>query len=332
MDLRRWLIQVGSWLIFGLFGLIITLILMVLIGMYSWYHIMVKGSYIKNDLGRVNVLVLGKGDKDHQAADLTDTIMLVSINLFAPKVTMISLPRDLWDKKLEAKINSFYYWGKQKSPDYLDWTKKQMGRVVGVPIDYAMVVDFNDLEKIIDDLGGVWVRVEKGFDDYLYPIKGKENVYPISERYEHVSFKAGWQKMSGQRALVFVRSRHAQGDEGSDFARARRQQLLIRSIVNQVLNNREVYFKRPQKGFELLMGWWGLVETDMSLKDLIGLGTKFGWQVMKNGGKVKIRTVAFDKDSPQLEAEKIDVFGERVWVLQIKEGFQEKIRQEIGNK
>jgi anionic cell wall polymer biosynthesis LytR-Cps2A-Psr (LCP) family protein len=51
-----------------------------------------------------------------------------------------------------------------------------------------------------------------------------------------VSFEAGPQLMDGQRALIFTRSRHAEGQEGSDFARSARQQLVIAAIKEKMLS------------------------------------------------------------------------------------------------
>jgi len=104
--------------------------------------------------------------------------------------------------------------------------------IVGIPVHYAVVVDFDFFQKVIDELGGIEVDVETDFVDDRYPIKGREddlcNGDPkFSCRYETVEFKKGLQFMDGGAALKFVRSRNAEGDEGTDLARIARQEKVI---------------------------------------------------------------------------------------------------------
>ncbi len=208
--------------------------------------------------GKVNIAILGKGGVGHEAPDLTDTIMFASVDVQNPKVVLVSLPRDIWIAELRAKLNSAYYWGNERS-SLLD--KKQEGgglplakstieQIVGQPVQYAVIIDFSGFEKIIDTLGGVDVYVDNAFTDTLYPIAGQEaqlcgQVQGLRDedyrcRYETVEFQTGWQKMDGARALKFVRSRHAEGDEGTDIARSNRQQKVISAIKEKILS-KDIY-------------------------------------------------------------------------------------------
>src|SRR3990170_1482253 len=53
---------------------------------------------------RTNILLLGTGGSTHPGADLTDSIMLISINLSTADTVIISLPRDIWVESLSAKL------------------------------------------------------------------------------------------------------------------------------------------------------------------------------------------------------------------------------------
>jgi LCP family protein required for cell wall assembly len=108
---------------------------------------------------------------------------------------------------------------------------------LGLPVHYVVVIDFNLFIQTIDSLEGVEVNVENSFIDYKFPISGKENVFPIKDRYETLKFNKGKQIMDGATALKFVRSRNAQGDEGTDFARANRQQLVLEAIRNKLISS-----------------------------------------------------------------------------------------------
>ncbi len=191
--------------------------------------------------GRVNVLIVGKGGVGHDAPDLTDTMMVVSLSIPNRAVSLISIPRDIWVEDLKAKINASYYWGNKKQVGGgLVLAKSTIEEVVGVPVAYGVVVDFNAFKEVIDALGGIEVNVKAAFTDKQYPIAGRENDLCGGDRtyacrYMTVSFKAGPQIMNGDTALVFVRSRHGDNDEGDDVHREARQQLIVQAILEKTL-------------------------------------------------------------------------------------------------
>jgi LCP family protein required for cell wall assembly len=216
---------------------------------------------------RVNILVLGKGGKNHEAADLTDTIIFTSISTKGKGITLVSLPRDIWISKLRAKLNSAYFWGnQQKENGGLALAKATAEEIVGQPIHYALVVDFSGFKEIVDDLGGIEVEVERSFVDEKYPIPGKEKDDCEGDleyhcRYETLRFEKGLQVMDGEMALKFVRSRNAQGDEGTDIARAKRQQKVISAIQKKILSPDTLF--SPKKISSLLKTAVKYIETDI---------------------------------------------------------------------
>lgn len=184
--------------------------------------------------GRTNLLLLGMTGEEQAGGDLTDTIIFVSVENQTGKTLAVSLPRDIWIAPIRAKLNSAYHYGG------LDLAKATVSEILNQPVDYAIVIDSNLFIKIIEVLGGVKVEVEREFDDYQYPIPGKENDDCGGDpeyrcRYEHLNFDAGWQLMDGERALKYIRSRYAEGEEGTDFARSRRQQRLLLAVKNKLL-------------------------------------------------------------------------------------------------
>ena len=223
-----------------------------------------RGQQLKSDNGRTNILLLGIGDAGHDGPNLTDSMMVISfesdlsvLNRSAtPSVVLISIPRDIYLDSLGGKINSAYAVGQEQSPPAgLVLAKGVASGVTGLPIQYAIRADFSVFRKAIDMLGGVDVKVANGFDDYQYPIDGREDdncgltdgeinsrlatmsaevVFPC--RYEHLHFDPGWQHMDGATALKFVRSRHATGEEGTDFARAGRQQLIMAAVRDKIFS------------------------------------------------------------------------------------------------
>ncbi|HET7099212.1 MAG TPA: LCP family protein [Patescibacteria group bacterium] len=218
-------------------------------------------SKISSFEGRTNILILGKAGKDHAGGDLTDTMILVSLSINSPNIAMVSLPRDLWIAQIRAKINSSYHYGG------LSLAKSNTELVLGIPVHYGLVLDFSGFKDIVDVLGGISVNVENTFTDNLYPIAGRENDLCDGDilfkcRYESITFTSGLQTMDGATALEFVRSRHAEGTEGTDIAREARQQKIIGAIENKIMDPKVfLNFKKDLAVWKVVMA---SIETDIS--------------------------------------------------------------------
>ncbi len=182
---------------------------------------------------RVNILLLGMGGAGHEGPYLTDTIILASVKPSTKQVALISIPRDLavpipgygWYKVNQA--NAFGEVRERGSGGEL--VAKVLADVLDIPIQYYVRIDFDGFTKLIDDLGGIDVYVERAFVDSTYPTGENGNVTTIA-------FEAGWQHLNGGSALEFARSRHGSNGEGSDFARARRQQKILQAVKSRVLS------------------------------------------------------------------------------------------------
>lgn len=230
---------------------------------------------------RVNVLLLGIGGGNHEGPLLTDTVIYVSIDPDRGKIALVTIPRDLWIPELQQKMNYAYAYGEAKQEGGgLILVKEVASRVVGQEIDYGVRVDFNGFIKAIDMIGGLEIDVERAFDDYEYPVRGKESdtcgfegdeftkratseaaleAFPC--RYEHLHFDAGVQHMDGGTALKYVRSRHAIGPEGTDFARSKRQEKVINAFIDKVLSAGTLL--NPVKLVSLYDTFKGSIDTDI---------------------------------------------------------------------
>ncbi len=196
-----------------------------------------KLSHLRSTDNHTNFLFLGIGGQNHQAPDLTDSIVLISFNHQNGHLILIPLPRDIWLDSYQAKLNTLYHYAKQTDPQHsLDKTKQMFSQIIDLPIHYLAIIDFQGFVRLIDAVGGIDVEVKRSFDDYKYPIPGKENAEPVSARYQHLHFDQGWQHFDGQLALKFARSRHALGPEGSDFARSQRQEQIIKALLQKLIS------------------------------------------------------------------------------------------------
>lgn len=192
------------------------------------------------DDDRINILLLGVGGKGHDGGQLTDTIMIASIKPSTKQVALFSIPRDLaipLENMGWRKINNVNALAEANEPGSGGMaTSQAIGHLLDAPIHYYLRVDFAGFEKIIDEVDGVDVLVENTLDDYSYPILGQEENPNYSARFEHLHVEPGMQHMDGSLALKFARSRHGVGGEGTDFARARRQQKILEAARDELLS------------------------------------------------------------------------------------------------
>jgi len=125
--------------------------------------------------GNINILLLGRGGGKHEAPNLTDTIIVATINPEKKMMNLVSIPRDLWSPDLQAKVNTAYSYGQDKDGQGKLLAKTILGRITGKQIDYVLVIDFSGYVKLVDHLGGIDVNVRNTLDDYKYPIEDKED-------------------------------------------------------------------------------------------------------------------------------------------------------------
>ncbi len=121
-------------------------------------------------------------------AKRTDTILYVQI--VNDKVTMISLPRDIYLPNWDTKINAMYFYQGAKG------LKQTVEEIVGVPIDYYAIINIDIFQDVVDQLGGVDVTIP--YDMY----------YRDAAAGLEINFKAGPTTLNGEDAAKFIRYRH----------------------------------------------------------------------------------------------------------------------------
>lgn len=267
---------------------------------------------LKKSDDHINILLLGIGGGAHEGPNLTDTIIFASVSPPQKKVTLISIPRDLWVSDLNAKINTAYAFGEEKrAGGGLVLAEAVVGKILNQPIDYGVRIDFNGFIKAVDEIGELDINVDRTFDDYEYPIDGKEEepcghndeelkslatassqleAFPC--RYIHIHFDKGVSHMDGKTALMFVRSRHAQGEEGSDFSRSQRQEKIIKAFKDKIFSVQTII--NPARIISLYDIVKGSIDTDIKedeFDDFIRLS-----QELKNA---KIENAVLDTGSEE---------------------------------
>lgn len=234
---------------------------------------MTGSDLLKDNNGYTNVLLLGQGDKSHDGMDLTDTIMVASIDPRKTKsVVLISIPRDLYlmntGKMGAGRINGMYRDYKyflhrreekplgEASKLAMEELKNEVSKMLGQEIHYVVKVDFIGFVQAVDALGGVDIEVPYDIVDTQYP--------GSNYSYQTFAIRAGMQHLDGETALKYTRSRHTT----SDFGRSARQQQLLAALASKakeigVLGN-------VSKATKLLKIISEHSETTMSVQELLG--------------------------------------------------------------
>jgi len=261
---------------------------------------------------RINILLLGMGGIGHDGPNLTDTIIVASIQPSTKKISMISIPRDLLVEIPDNgkwKINNANHFGEKiKKGEGGELSSETVGKVLDIPIHYYIRVDFTGFEKLIDDLGGVKVFVDNSFVDSQFPT--------YDYKYQVVAFEEGWQTMDGNTALQFVRSRHGNNGEGSDFARSARQQKVIVATKDRILSYKT--FFNPNKFNKLLKTFGDHMKTNLSMSNILEL-----YKMSKSIDLNSAKHVLLD-DSPN--GYLYPSFYNEAYVLQPKDGDYSTIR------
>jgi LCP family protein required for cell wall assembly len=215
-----------------------------------------------NGSERVTILVMGLDYRDWVAgsgAPRSDTMMLITLDPITMKAGMLSIPRDLWvdiPGFTHNRINAAYAFGEgYRVPGGGPALAMQtVESVIGVPINYYMVVDFQTFEQMIDEIGGIDVLVTQ-----------RIKISPIGRLSHWLEAKA--YHLDGADALAYARVRKGAGD---DFGRAQRQQQVVLAILDRVVGFDmlpNLVSKAPKLYQELSSG----IRTNLSLDDIIAL-------------------------------------------------------------
>lgn len=221
----------------------------------------------KDSYGHTNILLVGVGGEGHDGENLTDTMIVASLDHKANTVSMISLPRDFYIENAEVgwgtRINSVYEYiiDETEDPAYaMSQLQGEIENVFNIDLHYYAKIDFQGFTEIVDALGGVTVNVQSAIIDESYPAPDGAKVL-----YEPFYLSAGVQELDGETALKYVRSRH----NTSDFDRARRQQEVIAAIKDKATSLG--FLTSPGKISNMANAISSNFETDMEWDEMLSL-------------------------------------------------------------
>ncbi|MFA5925802.1 MAG: LCP family protein [Parcubacteria group bacterium] len=185
----------------------------------------------QSDDGRINVLLLGmRGTNMPGGGLLADSIMVASFDTKNNKVGLISVPRDLYVQipgtSERGKINSVYaHWEGGGKGQGIQKMEEMMGIVTGLKINHAIVINFDGFKKMIDAVGGIDVRMPKGFAETQQFVEGNECGGSFT-------LPIGTNHLNGEKALCYARARV----QTNDFDRAKRQQVVLKALKDKLIS------------------------------------------------------------------------------------------------
>ena len=217
--------------------------------------------------GRTNILAFGtsgydmegnEGNGVHDGAQLTDSIMVISLNQETGDVAMLSLPRDLKASPTctaTGKINEVYWCNDMDGLNEnagATALMTEVGSILGIDFQYYAHLNWGSLVSIVDTLGGIKVTLDEDIEDYYWT----GAVYQAGIEYT----------LNGEEALGLARARH--GTSGGDFSRGASQQKILIGIKDRIF------------------------EKELSLTDIVNLASTLGDNLRTNLTVSEIKTAA----------------------------------------
>lgn len=198
--------------------------------------------------GRSNFLIFGTEIEGHPGANLTDSIMVLSVNQTTKDAFMVSIPRDLWVdfgaaclSGYQGKINEVYMCHSSDGEDEAKGAaalQKKVGEVLGLDIQYYVHLNFESMKDVVDAVGGVTVTIEsnpKGVG-----VLDRNFDWECNYQCYYVKYEDGQVvKLDGKHALALARARNAQGGyglAGGNFDREKNQQKIIKALREEALS------------------------------------------------------------------------------------------------
>jgi LCP family protein required for cell wall assembly len=194
---------------------------------------------------------------------LTDTMLLLRFDPATKKLTALSIPRDTRTPVAGLGTTKINAANVQGGPALTAEATSEL--LNGVAIDRYIRINVQGVEKLIDALGGVTVYVPKDMK------------YQDDSQHLYINLKAGKQHLNGNQALQLLRYRH---DENGDIGRIQRQQLLMRSLMEQTLSPATLA-RAPQ----ILSVIQSHIDTNLSMEELMALA---GFGVQTNRSNVQM--------------------------------------------
>lgn len=231
---------------------------------------------LKQTNGWTNILLAGYSNDDagHSGADLTDSIMILSVNPTTKDAVVISVPRDLYvdiPGYGYSKINAAYEYGEQDNFSESGYPAGGMGLLektisnnFGVQFNYYALINYAAFKSAVDAVGGVTVDIQSS------------NQYGLYDPNTNLKLSNGTVSLDGQEALNLARARgEGYGSYGfaqGDFTRTANQQMLLLALKDKASSASVI--SNPLKIASLANSIGDNIKTDMTVGEMKTLYSK----------------------------------------------------------
>ena len=228
---------------------------------------------LKNQNGQVNILLAGNSadDPGHDGANLTDSIMVMSINTKTKQASMLSIPRDLWveipsmgHQKINAAndVTTFSQAGYPKGG--MGQLEQVVSQNLGITIDYYALINYTAFRDAVNAVGGITINIQSTDPRGLYdPNIAKADGGPLK-------LPNGSVTLDGQTALNLARARgdsyYAYGFPQSDFDRTMHQRQMLLAIKDKATS--AGVLTNPLKLGQLADALGNNVQTDLKIDEM----------------------------------------------------------------
>lgn len=257
------------------------------------------------DSGRVNILLAGNSadDPGHQGGNLTDSIMILSIDTKDNTGFMLSIPRDLYvaiPGNGHQKINAAYPDGNAdhfQENGYPDGGMGQLEKIIhddfGITTDYYALINYNAIKQAVDDVGGITINIQSSDPRGLYD---PDIDYATHPHQPLVKLSNGEHTLNGEQALDLARARGdaygSYGFAGSDFTRTANQRAMLLALKSKATS--AGVLANPVKLGGLFDAIGGNVKTDLNLSEVHRL-----YDITKNISGNNIQSIALNNANGQ---------------------------------
>lgn len=218
--------------------------------------------------GRINILLVGINKQGQTEPPLTDTLVLLSIFPTLNAAALLSIPGDLsveFPGGTRRKLNEVYRRGEEIGTGGREESRRIVSETIGVPIHYAAVIDFGDLQRVIDEVGGIWIEVRRYVPDP-----------PNTHRCRPIRPPPRWMDGDTAVALILADSSRFPGASDdrveSDFARSRRQQGVLLALRDRLRLRLQLFWLNPWATPSFVADLLRSVDTDLEPWEIAALG------------------------------------------------------------
>ncbi len=213
----------------------------------------------------ISILLLGIENYSSKSKDgRADTQMVITLDPDSSEISLVTVPRDARVKIENAgeytgvhKINAAYNYGSITGYGAIKLQLETVEKLLNIPIDNFIAVNFDGFRDIVDALGGVSIDVKEGF--------WEDNIY---NRKQRIEFQKGEAHLNGEEALAFVRMRYR--PINASYSREERQRQFLTATINQAKSTNTI-FKIGQIADILGKN----IETDLNPKEIYALQKQY---------------------------------------------------------